>query len=130
FETGYFSAVENALVYRTSGSIRDYLLTWFDRQGRPIGTAGEPGAIGGAGLSPDGTLVAYRKDSFNSAGGDVWILDLKRDVSTRFTFDPGQSAFTAFSPDGTEVVFASQRDQFWDLYRKPTNGAREEELLL
>jgi Tol biopolymer transport system component len=58
------------------------------------------------------------------------MLDLKRNVSTRFTFGQGWSEFPVFSPDGKEVIFASKRDQFWDLYRKPTNGAHEEELLL
>jgi Tol biopolymer transport system component/predicted Ser/Thr protein kinase len=130
FETGYFSASPNALVYRTSSSIRDYGMTWFDRQGKPAGQAGEPESIAGIHVSPDGTLVAYRRNSYNSDGGDLWLLDLKRDVSTRFTLGPRQSAAPVFSPDGSQIIFATQNEEVYDLYRKPTDGSKEEELLL
>jgi len=130
FETGYFSAASNALVYRTTAGIREYQLTWFDRQGQAVRTVGEPGDILALRISPDGTLAAYRKDTFDTAGDDLWILDLKRQASTRFTFGPRQSSFPVFSPDGAEVVFAAMRGDVWDLYRKPTNGAREEQPLL
>ena len=130
FQTGYASVADTVLVYRTSGSIRDYVFKWFDRQGRPGQTAGEPASINTPRFSRDGALVAYRKDSFNTAASDLWLLDLKRDASTRFTFGPQQASYPVFSPDGTEVVFAVQVDGVWQLYRKPTNGSKEPQLLL
>src|SRR5262249_47885209 len=130
FETAYFSASPSALVYRTSSSIRDYVMTWFDRQGKPAGTAGGPESIGGLHVSPDGALVAYRKNSFSTDGGDLWLLDLKRDVSTRFTLGPRQSAAPVFSTAGSQIIFATQTEEVYDLYRKPTDGSKEEELLL
>jgi len=131
YQTGYFSAAGNALMYRTSASIRDYQLTWFDRQGKTTGTIGEPSAIGQVRLSPDGTRAAYRKDSYKLAGNqDLWLLDINRGASARFTFGPGNSGLPLWSPDGSELVFSSDRDGVYNLYRKPANGAREEELLL
>jgi Tol biopolymer transport system component len=35
-----------------------------------------------------------------------------------------------WSPDGCEIVFSSNRESVYNLYRKPANGAREETLLL
>lgn len=130
FQTGLFSAAPHALVYRTGTSIRDFQFTWFDRQGKPGGTVGEPGPISQAGVSPDGTRVAYRKESFNLAGSDIWLLDLSRDTSTRLTFGPRNNAFPVWSPDSSELVFSSDREGVFNLYRKPANGAREEEVVL
>ncbi len=129
FETGYFSAVADALVYRTSPKL-DFRLTWFDRQGMVVGTVGEPGNLGNARISPDGTEVAYVKSGANFADQDIWVLNLKRDSSTRLTFGPRQSLGSVWSPDGSEIVFASNRDGVFNLFHKPTNGAREEQLLL
>src|SRR5262249_7076145 len=55
FETAFFSAAGNTLIYRTSAAARDFQLTWFDLEGKPGITAGEPGAIANARISPDGT---------------------------------------------------------------------------
>ncbi len=130
YETGYFSATNGAVVYRTSRAVRDYQLTWFDPQGKSIGPAGEPGSIASPRFSPDGARVAFRKTAANLADQDIWVLDLKRDTSSRFTFGPLVSEEPVWSPDGGELVFASNRERIFDLYRKPTNGAAEEQLLL
>ena len=130
YETGYFSASGNALVYRTSRAIRDYQLAWFDPQGKAMGPAGEPGTIAAPRFSPDGSRVAYRKTAANLADQDIWVLDLKRDTSTRFTFGPRMNTEPQWSPDGSEIVFASDRDGVFNLYRKPSSGATEEQLLL
>src|SRR5262249_50695030 len=105
-------------------------LTWFDRQGMVVGKVGEPGSLGNARISLDGTQVAYVKSGTNLADQDIFVLNLKRDSSTRLTFGPRQSLGPVWSPDGSEIVFASNRDGVFDLFHKPTNGAREEQLLL
>jgi serine/threonine protein kinase len=130
FESGHFAPSANALVYRTSTQGRYYQLSWFDSLGKIMGTVGDPGPINELSLSPDGTRVAYRKDSPNRAEADIWLLDLARGVNTPFTFGPRVAFFPVWSPDGSEIVFASNRDGVYNLYRKPANGAREEELLL
>ena len=130
FETAHFSPSSNTLVYRTSASGRDYQLTWVDSQGKVTGVAGDPGPIFEPQLSPDGTRVAYRKESPNRTDADIWLLDVARGVSTRFTFGPRFAFSAVWSPDGSEIVFASNRDGAYNLYRKPANGARDEELLL
>jgi serine/threonine protein kinase len=130
FETGHFAPSANTLVYRTSTQGRYLQLSWFDSRGKVLGTVGDPGPIGELSLSPDGTRVVYRRDSPNRAEADIWLLDLARGVNTRFTFGPRVASSPVWSPDGAEIVFASNRDGVYNLYRKPANGAREEELLL
>jgi eukaryotic-like serine/threonine-protein kinase len=128
FETAYFSASPNALVYKTANPGRMLQLTRFDGQGKILGEVGEPGNIVNTRLSPDGTRVVFRKDA--PTGTDLWLLELTRDTTARFTFGPGTAMFPVWSPDGTEIVFSSNRDGVFSLYRKPANGSKEEELLL
>lgn len=130
YQTGLFSVARNALVYRNSSSIRDYQFTWFDRQGKPVGMVGELGPVDQAHFSPDGTRLAYRKQSFVLPASDIWLLDIAKGTSTRFTFGPGNATSPVWSPDGSELVFASDREGVFNMYRKPANGAREETVLL
>jgi Tol biopolymer transport system component len=130
YETAYFSASPSAVIYRTSNPGRAYQLTWFDSQGKPGAKIGEPGSISNARLSPEGTRVVFRRDSANLADQDLWLMDLTRETTTRFTFGPGISELPIWSPDGNDIVFSSNREGVYNLYRKPANGSKQEELLL
>jgi Tol biopolymer transport system component/predicted Ser/Thr protein kinase len=126
--TGYFTASATGTLAYRSGGATSSLLTWFNRQGRALGTAGDPGQYGELALSPDGTRVAFaRRDGGNE---DIWLLDLARGVNTRFTFDPAPDRDPVWSPDGTWIAFTSTRKGHIDLYQKPANGAGEDQLLL
>jgi Tol biopolymer transport system component len=62
---------------------------------------------------------------------DIWILDVARGTSTRFTFDPARDDNPAWSPDGKNIAFSSNRGGApGDLYIKPADGSGEEKLLL
>jgi Tol biopolymer transport system component len=50
--------------------------------------------------------------------------------TSRFTFDVADDRQTIWSPDGTRVVFSSDRKGNYDLYQKPANGSGSEEVLL
>ena len=123
---GYFSASTNGVLAYMSGSVSQFSqLTWFDRQGKPLGTVGESGPYyGGVTLSPEGARVA----AIN--GGHISLLDLLRGTDTRFTFGKGNSGNPIWSPDGNRIIFGSNRDGVMNLYQKPVSGAKEEELLL
>jgi Tol biopolymer transport system component len=61
----------------------------------------------------------------------VWLLDLERDgLPTRFTFDPANDVAPVWSPDGSRVVFSSDRKGKLDLYQKASAGVGGEEVLL
>lgn len=120
---GYFSAsASGALVYRSGGS-NDQQLTWLDRQGKTLGSVGEPGVYSEIGLSPDGKRVAAVRN------GDIWIIDLERNVTTRFTLDAADNRAPVWSRDGSRIAFESNRNGRGNLFTKPASGASEPETL-
>ena len=56
-----FSASANDVLAFPRSAASDQQLTWYDREGKVMGTAGEPGAYGIPALSPDGTRLAVTK---------------------------------------------------------------------
>jgi Tol biopolymer transport system component len=82
-------------------------------------------------LSPDGTRLAFdMSDAVNSTRGDVWIRDLARGVSSRFTFDAAAEINPHWSPDGRRIAFTSRHGGPGDLLVKDASGTREAEPLL
>ncbi len=57
------------------------------------------------------------------------MLDFDSGTTIRFTSDPGWEAFPTWSPDGSRIVFTSNRSGVYNLYQKGSNGAGQEELL-
>ena len=61
---------------------------------------------------------------------DIWLFDLTRRVSSRFTFDPRTDRDPVWSPDGSRILFRSDREGGHSLYQKVASGAGTDELLL
>jgi Tol biopolymer transport system component len=49
---------------------------------------------------------------------------------TRFTFDPAIDISAIWTPDGSHIIFASNRSGKFELYQKASTGAGVDELLL
>ena len=131
YETAAFSATANVLAFREESPASQYQLTWFDNKGQMIGKAGDPGAeFLNRQFSPDGNRVIFSRSSANGNNRDLWVLDLKRGTTMRFTFGPRSNDYPVWSPDGREIVFSSNRDGAYDLYRKLADGSQPEKLLL
>jgi Tol biopolymer transport system component len=81
-------------------------------------------------LSPDGQRLAYNQIDPGSGKSDIWIRDLARNVSSRFTFRPGNNGVAVWAPDGKSIVFGSFAGNRSELYQKPATGQGEEVLLL
>ena len=127
--TAGFSVSKNGvLAYREGGALGGNQLIWVDRNGKPAETVGTPALYENPRLSPDGKRLAVFKAE---NGGDIWIIDLERGNSTRFTFDPGADNVPVWSPDGASIAFVSNRDGgVFNIYRKNSAGTGQEELLL
>jgi eukaryotic-like serine/threonine-protein kinase len=125
-----FSATFGIVAYRTgpAGLVRQ--LTWLDRTGKSLGTIGAPDAasLTGAELSPDGKRVAVTRTL--NGNEDIWLIDAARGVPTRFTYDAALDHDPLWSPDGSRVVFASNRTGINNLFWKSSGGAGADELLL
>jgi Tol biopolymer transport system component len=129
---GLFSASKNGvLVYRT-GTNTNTQPTWFDRQGKILGTVGEPGFYFRVALSRNGERAAVGCRMPPGMLADVWLLDFLRGTNTRLTFGKGDSMRPVWSPDGNRVAFSGTREggASGSLYQKLASGAKEEELLL
>ncbi len=105
-------------------------LIWCDRQGNAVDTVGAPGRYDEPRLSPDGKRLAIDVSDATSEVVDIWLVDLTRRVFSRFTFGPSSEACPSWSPDGQWVLFSSDRSGTPDVYRKASNGAREEECVI
>jgi Tol biopolymer transport system component len=118
------------LAYVTGpGTSAGLQLVWVDRHGSVIEAVGPRADYRGVDLSADGRHLAARRTE--APGGDVWVSDLVRGTSTRFTFDASQENLSPiWSPDGRLIVFASSRDGRWGLFQKPSNNTGAEERLL
>jgi serine/threonine protein kinase/Tol biopolymer transport system component len=120
---------EGTLAYQT-GSVNSQF-TWFDRAGKKLGVVGEPTGSDWVVLSPDGNIAAAGLLDADGRQSDVWLYDLKRGTTTRLTFDPEGDGTPLWSPDGTRIVFGSNRNGTGvvDLYEKAASGAGDDQLL-
>lgn len=80
-------------------------------------------------FSPDRNKIATSITDSAGVKSDVWIYDVTRGLRTRFTFGPAVNGNPGWSPDGGTIVFSSNRQVHYDLYRKPANGAGRDELI-
>ena len=119
-----FSASRNdVLVYR-AGSTESDRLSWHDLEGAALTSAPDPDAGRNPAFSPDGRWLAVdRNDGKNS---DVWLRDLKRGVSSRFTTDPKNEFAPLFTPDGKSVVFSRDEGEAgWALVERSLESPAE-----
>jgi len=126
-----FSASANGtLIYRKFLRIQR-TLTWFDRNGHPASTIGEPGLYSNARPSHDGRRLVMTKTSDSSQNGDLWIVDdLSTGRSWKMTSDRLDDDMAVWLPDDKCIAFSSNRTGQYNLYAMPSSGVRAEELLL
>jgi Tol biopolymer transport system component len=106
-------------------------LTWLDRQGRVVGTVGDPGISRIPRISPDGQLVALEQADQETQNMDVYVLELARGVNNRFTFGAAREISPVWSADGTSILYTNvPGDGSAEWYRRPADLAGEPELLL
>ena len=135
------------LLFRRGGTATDPEAArewrWFDRAGQTGEPIGAPHRDSHVTLSNDGTRIAFTVGP--PQGADIWVHDIARGVRTRLTTAAATDVFPVWSPDNTQLVFASTSATGENrtagspsdpsahengVYQKPANGALPERLLV
>jgi Tol biopolymer transport system component/predicted Ser/Thr protein kinase len=123
----WWSASTNGLLAFRQNFSTQYQLAWFSRDGRSLGTLGDPGQLSAPRIAPDQKTIAFTRTS--ERNGDIWTFDLTRNTSARFTFEPGGDWFPVWSSDGKSIIYESQRNSASLVVERPANGAGAETIL-
>src|SRR5262249_7925321 len=75
---------------------------------------------------PAGDRVAV--DTLADGNRDVWVIDVARSVPSRLTFDPASDWTPVWSPDGSQIAFASNRGGGTHVYERPASGVGTDRL--
>ena len=104
-------------------------LVWFDCQGRELGALGPERNYGDLRISPDGRHVAVVVTDDRYATRDLWIVDVATNALTRVTSNPATDWRPVWAPDGSTLVFASDRAGLSSVFRVDTATQGGETLL-
>ncbi len=77
------------------------------------------GGVNEMAISPNGKEIAF------IARGEVFVTNVDGSLTKRITNTPEQERFVTFAPDGKGVVYASERDGKWSIFK--TEKTRDEE---
>lgn len=104
-------------------------LIWFDRHGAELARIGVPEERGPSygSLSSDGRRLAIQRTLEGNT--DIWLVDLERGPSVRFTSDPLPDIAPMWAPRGDRIAYASLVDGVFDLFVRPLDRGEAQRLL-
>jgi hypothetical protein len=121
-------SAEGTLIYQAALTKDQRELVWVDRRGNTTSLGAPAMNYAYPRVSPDGTRVAI--DVIDAADRDIWMWDIGRRTLERFTKDPTGNPIVTWSPDGSHLVFGSERSGVSNAYRQASDGSGEPERLL
>jgi eukaryotic-like serine/threonine-protein kinase len=105
----------------------EWQYSWMTRTAQILEPVGPPGAYRGVNISPDTKRVAVHRHDAN--GGDIIVFE-PRGSDTRLTLDASQhNSMPIWSPDGSQIIFASLRMGKWGLYQTLSTRSGSQQLL-
>jgi len=130
FTAGHPASVSatGVLAYLTAPSGNTTAL-WLDAAGKTTGALGlPPGRYLAASISPDGAhAVVVRATSTTESS--LWLVDLSRGGASPLTSGPGLNVSPVWAPDGTRIVFASDRNGPSSFFLKNVTDALPEQMI-
>ena len=128
---GVYSVSQNGVLAFQAGDGSDgsFRLMWRDREGNELGAVGEPASYDEVHLIPGGELAVVSLEESGAGTGDVWVVDLRRELFSRFTFEPGYEYGLTPSPDGKTLYFSSERGGAYTIVGKEIGGSGEGEVV-
>jgi TolB protein len=67
--------------------------------------------------------IAFASTRTTDGNSDIFSTDIAGEIATNLTNNPAPDTTPAWSPDGTQIAFASRREQNWDLYLMQADGS-------
>ena len=120
---GAFAVAQNGtVVYNSTVGAAFSQLTWYDRTGKAQGLLGDAGVISNPSLSPDGQHAVADIADGKANNVNIWLFDVARGTSSRFTFDSTEDSAAAWSRDGSLIVYRSSV-QRTDIFVKRSQGS-------
>jgi serine/threonine protein kinase len=120
---------EGTLAYQIGSDMGLSQLLWLDRSGNVIDTVGVAGYYSDIALSPDGNRLAYEVTDPQIQAEDIWVYDLVRNVPSRLTFEESNEVWPIWSPDGSSIIYASNKNGHFELMERQANGLGEPKLI-
>ena len=113
------------LIYATGGNpSQEREIVWLDRSGKRGKSILKQRGITDFALSPNKTKLLYSLAN-QYVPGDLWLRDVERGVSQRFTFGPYSAYSPVWSPDSTAAAFTAFPED--RLYTKRVDSSSKEE---
>ncbi len=118
---GYFSvSPAGVLAYETVPAVSTNQVTWFNRASEKLGVVGQPDVYATPALSPDGSRLAVAVGALGKH--NIWVYDLKRGTGSRLTISSADDSNPAWSADGKQILFSSNRAGQYDIYQQAADG--------
>ena len=101
-------------------------LSWVDRKGTEIPLPLPARAYWPPRLSPDGRRLAL---GIEGPSHDVWVSEVDRDALSRLT-SGADTYWPVWTPDGSRIIFQSNRTGPWNIFWIPVDRSGPEEQLV
>ncbi|MGH9387301.1 MAG: protein kinase domain-containing protein, partial [Vicinamibacterales bacterium] len=121
---GWLAVSDTGTAVYASGNPGRTSLVWVSRDGTIESADRKQDVYREVNISPDGTKAVVRRHLH------LWMHDLQRGTSSPLTSGDYANVLPVWSPDGTRIVFASNRVGDWDIYSQPADGSRPPDVLL
>ena len=126
-----FSANGTLAYFVGSGAVDTaFTLTVVDRKGAALKLPLQPAVYTYPRVSPDGKQLAVQVDAEDS-GSNIWIYDMAGAVAPRRLTFGGTNRSPAWTPDGRQIVFISNREHNANaIFRQSADGSGSAERLI
>jgi Tol biopolymer transport system component len=131
FRAIFAASNDGTLVYATGAADTKSVMHEYDRSGKDLAQIGDPDYYRQLSISPDNKLLALTIEDHATGVSNIWILDVQRNVRTRFTFGASDRSDAVWSYDGSKIAYSAVGPKGPpDIYVKDVNGNGVERLLV